>query len=939
MPVLINTDSGDAESLNTPDEALKAGTHEIPLVSPEGDFGSAPIASVKDLLKQGYTQPSSEQLTHALNQAKYGSAKQQAIGTLEQVGRGAFGPIPTMVEKAAGVKEEDIRGREEQQSTMQKMLGQGAGLIGSSFIPGGQGKVLARVGEAGAELLGLGEATSTLAKVGSIAAKAGIENAAYQAGDEATKVVLHDPDQTASSAAMNVGLAGLIGAGVGGVGAGVVSPLWSATVGPKVENILRLVANRANGETLPVSQGLDAVFNHLEKNGIEIAPEIRAGFSENPIAQNYFHELVASGTNTGDAINQTLEKFQGDLKEQMASLFRSKEPMTAFEAGEKAKELITDQANKLNEGISAKYAEVMPQLEAIQVPKIERSKFVEALLQKGAESFGKDSSFYKLYEEIGDRINSRDSVRLLKQLGSEIGTDAKEAWRVGAYNKAKALTEINNSLKEFQDNQIIASGKALAKQGVPEAAGLAEKLVADKKIADKSYREFVEKLGDLSAAGKLGKVGTHGELLNALEKIPSAKLADKLFDPKNIEGLNFLKKEFPEVFAQIMQAKKTSMLEAASTKGELMHNQLLGAVNKLPKEVKNMMFNPEEQELFNASGSVLRQSARKLNPSGTAKGIDKLFDLMPAGVGGATSFLLGHGAIPGYIAGYMAKFLGRDAPEAAKMSLLKFLGSSAPIDGTAWKAAGDYIAHALRGEALLVKATKAAVKSGQEVLPKSQLPDQKTRDKLDKKLKELQADSSPMLDVGGKVAHYMPDHAGAMANISMNAVNYLNQIRPKQVKLSPLDSDIEPPRTHIANYNRALDIAQQPLVLMQSIQDGNLTPMDLTHLHSLYPSVYNRMAIGLTDAMVNRTADEEPIKYKQRISMSLFLAQPLDSTMTPMGILGAQPQPSQASQDQQPKMSSGQPSQVTQKAMSNIAKGNATPGQQREMIKSGSAKA
>src|ERR1043165_1441731 len=108
MPVLINTDSGEAEDLNAPEAALKSGTHEIPLVSPDGQFGSASIADVRALLKEGYRQPSPRELTHKLNEVKYGSAGQQAIGMLEQVGRGALGPIPTMLEKAAGVKEEDI---------------------------------------------------------------------------------------------------------------------------------------------------------------------------------------------------------------------------------------------------------------------------------------------------------------------------------------------------------------------------------------------------------------------------------------------------------------------------------------------------------------------------------------------------------------------------------------------------------------------------------------------------------------------------------------------------------------------------------------------------------------------------------------------------------------------------------------------------------------
>lgn len=937
MPVLINADSGEAEDLKAPDAALAQGTHEIPIVSPDGDIGSAPLADARELMEQGYTQPTPQQLSHLLNQTKYGSTSQQILGGAEQVAKGVAGPLATAAERALGVKPEDIRGREEQQSTPSKMLLQGAGLLGSAFIPGGQAKVLGRAGEMGAHLLGLGEATSTIAKVGTVAAKAAIENATFQALDESSKFIMKDPDQTAGSAAVNVGLAGLIGAGTGGLAAGVVSPLWGATVGPRAENLLRMIANRANGETLPLSQDLAMIIKSMEEQGIKVPPELRAGLSDNPTANAHFLHLRESGTTTGDALKETIQTFKDDVGEQLTSVFKSKEPMTSFEAGEKAKDLILKQAETLHDAISEKYKDVIPHMEAIEIPKIERNKFAESLLKAGAEFGAAGSPAEGLFKNYAERIQAQGNVGQVKKLATEVGSDWSVARRAGDFEKAKALADIRGALKEFQDNQVINAGKALEKSGVPGAAEMSEGLVRDKKIADKAYSEFVDKLGDIASVGKLGKVKSHGQLLEALDKIPAAKLADKLFDPKNVEGLRFLQKEFPEVFENILQAKKTSMFEAATSKGDLMHNQLLNTVNKLPKEVRAMMFKAEEEALINASGKILRETGKRLNPSGTAGTLDKLMQHMPAGVGGVASLLLGHNPIVGVLLGEASKFLGRDAPDAAKMSLLKFLGSTEPIDGTAWKAAGDYIASALKGEALIVKASKAAIKAGQEVLPKAKLPDQKSREKLDKRLKELQVDNSSMLDVGGKIGHYMPEHATSIAGMSMNAVNYLNEIRPKPIKNAPLDAEIEPSTAAKSNYNRAMDIAQQPLVVLQSIQDGTLTPMDLQHLTALYPKIHDRLMLSLTDAMVNQTSKGEPIKYQQRMSLSLFMAQPLDSTMTPLAIMAAQPPPPTNPSSQPNHMK--HPSQTTAKAMTNLAKGNASGSQMREMQKAGMAKA
>ncbi len=936
MPVLLNKDSGLAENL--PDQAalgsLQSGTHEIPLVSPEGDFGSAPHEDAARLIQQGYTQPSPEQLGHLLKEAKYSTTGQQIAGGLEQVAKGALGPLATGTELALGVPKEDILGREETAGTATKMIGQGIGLVGSSFIPViGQEKILSKAAEGIMGAFEVGKAATTVGKIGSMAAKAAIENAVYQGGDEVSKAILSDPGQTAGSALMNVGLASAIGAGFGG-GVGAVSPLWSATVGPNLENGLRFLANRANGETLPISEELSTVLAHAEKNGITIPPEIKAGLSDNPMAQDFFRQLKESGTGTGDAIRQTVTEFQDHMADQLASVFKTKEPMTAFEAGEKAKDVILEKANALNDAISTKYKEIIPHLDAIQIPDKSRLQFYDTLVKTGQETGAKGGPAEGIFRTFAERALAQDTVGQLKQLITEVGSEWSKANRSGDFVSRSAFGDLRNALKEFQDRAIINSGKALEEQGVPGAAELSKGLIADKKIADKAYAQFIDTIGEVASAGKLGKVKSHGQLLEALDRVPAEKLADKLFDPKNVESLRYLQKEFPEVFDAIIQAKKTSILDMASKTGDIQHNKILNQVNGLSKEIRKMMFTPEEENIINASGRVLRESYKRQNPSGTGGTLDKMLSGLPAGVGALASAALGHGAIAGALAGYLVKFLGRDAPDAAKMAFLKFLGSSNDVSGTGWKAAAEYIEHALKGELLLQKASKAAIKAGQEVLPKSQIPDNKSREKLDKKLKALKTDQASMLEVGGHIDHYMPDHAEALAGMSMNAVNYLNSIRPEAKKLSPLDTEVEPPKSAVASFNRALDIAEQPLVICQSIQDGTLTPLDIKHLNEMYPTVRNRLMQTMTAAMIDKTHKDEPIKYAQRMSLSLFMGQALDSTMLPQNIIAAQPPP--PPQDQM--MPQQQKHKGSMKDINKLAQGNASGAQTREMQKAGTIK-
>lgn len=933
MPVLFNAQTGLAENL--PDDAaahaaLQSGSHEVPLADPNGEIGSASHADAQDLLGKGYSQPTPEALSQLLEHAKYSSTSQQAVGAVEQVAKGVAGPLATGAERLFGVPKEDIRGREEAKGTGEKMVEQGLGLVGSMFLPGGQGKALAGAGEIGAHALGIAEATSTLGKVGSAAAKAAIENAVFQSGDEVSKKLMGDPSQTAGSALTNIGLAGVLGAGTGAA-LGFAPTVWESTLGPKAETFLRSISARANGETMPLSADLSTVLDNLEKAGKTIPPEIRAGLSDNPMAHDYFNELRESGTSTGDALRQTVDQFKSDVGDQLRNVFQEEGPVTSFEAGEKAKQIISQKAEELNDAVSGQYKEVMPHLEAVQIPDEERLKFYNRLIKEGQEFGAAGSPAEGLFKNFGERALAQDTVSQLKELNTEIRSEISVARRAGDFKKSEALTQIKDSIKEFQDNQVVRAGKQMEKDGVPGAKGLAENLIRDRNAADKSYREFMDTIGEISSAGKLGKVRSHGQLQEALERVPSAKLSDKLFDPKNVEGLRYLKTNFPEVLDTLVRAKKTALIEAASTKGELMHNQLLNSVNKIPREVRDLMFSKEEQNTINASGKILRESTKRLNPSGTGTTMDKIMQHLPAGVGSMAGMLLGHNPITGYLLGHAGKFLSRDAPDAAKMSLLKFLGSPEMIDGSAFKSMADYFHAAQRGQAMVTRAAKAVVKAGQDVLPQSQMPDDRSREQLDKKLKEYQKNPNAMLDVGGKIGHYAPDHAMAIGAMVASTANYLNGLRPVEIKNAPLDEPFEDPMQK-DRFHEALDIAQQPVMVLQNLKEGVLTSQHVEDLKAMYPQVYQQMSEQLTEELTNHVSKGEQIPYRTQLGMSLFLGQALESTISGESIMAAQMAQNRTATQQQAKeaQQANAPKGKSMKALGKMSEGYATASQTRE---------
>lgn len=900
----------------------------INVLNPTGDLVSIPHDQLDEALNQHYKVASPQDISSYQKEQKYGTTGQQIISGVEGLAKGAtLGAAPVIENKMLGVPYKNIKGRAETNPWISGGS-EMAGLAGSSFLAPeiSAAKLLGGVGEAGAGLVGLGakEGAGALYKIGSSAARAAAETAAYQGTDELSKAMLKDPDQTASTALTNIGLSALFGGGIG-AGIGAVNPLWKATVGQKVENVLKAITDRANGDTLPLSDNFKTVLENAKEHGVEVAPEIKAGLSDNPRAYEHFQALRESGTSTGEALRETLENFKSTVQDQVADVFKTEQPMTAFEAGEKAKQAMIEKAEQLHENAANKYDTLNPTNASIQIPDEPRLKFYDNLVQQGQETGSRGGPIEGLYRNYAERVLSQNTIQELDKLASEMGNDARVARREGNFDKSNALNTISDQVREFQDRQIASQS---VKSGAENAEAIGNDIINQRKEARKTWAQYRENLSDMASMGKAGKARSLSEFHERLENIPSEKFASKLFDKKNSEGLKYLQKEFPEVFEALKNQQKTSMLEAASRTGELQHNKLLNSVNGLSEETKKMMFSPAELKQFQAAAETLRKISIRTNPSGTGRILDTFMKHMPGGALSAIGALFGHNPVLGYMLGQLGHYVGRDAPDAMKMGMLKFIGTDAPVDSGAFKSMIDYIHNIQKGENLIQKASKNIFKAGVDVLPTKILPDDKSREKLDKKLKDLQVNQDGLMNTGGHVGYYMPEHNAALGQIAGNAAQYLNSLRPNVDKMAPLDSQMKIDPVRQASFDQALDIAEQPLIVLENVKDGTITPQQIMHLNKIYPALYPKLVQQVSSEMMEHTSKGETIPYKMRMGLSMFMGQPLDSTMTPQAFQAMQ-QPSSQAQGQQPGMRAKHSIEKLGKANMMLA----SPDQSRQMNK------
>lgn len=302
-----------------------------------------------------------------------------------------------------------------------------------------------------------------------------------------------------------------------------------------------------------------------------------------------------------------------------------------------------------------------------------------------------------------------------------------------------------------------------------------------------------------------------------------------------------------------------------------------------------------ENPMPSSSLNHVRNTLNDLSPGGKLADIfvKHAGDLGGKTLGGGLGAALGHAThIPG--AGFLGTIIGERA-------LGPFLGKILPsiakpivegmASGEGFKSAIEFTSQSAKGYRLLKNGVKGVFDSGVKILPDHLWPDKESRIKLEEQLSKIKQDPSVLANVSGHIGHYMPDHAVAMGSTISNITNFLNSIKPQPIKKTMLDPKLKPSQAIQSQYNRALDIAQQPLIVLQSIKDGTLTSHDVVALQKMYPQLYEGLKSSIMEQIVESKSKDENIPYAKRLTLSLMLSQPLDSTMLPQSILGAQPTP------------------------------------------------
>lgn len=893
-----------------------------------GEIGSIPAAQLKDALSQGYEQASPDAVEKYIFQQEHSTPTQQAIGFGEQALSAATLHGSDVLATNLGITTPEAReARKEALGPAGTMIAQGTGLLAGSLLMPGEGAVglLGKAGEAATEAVGLSQAATTAAKIGSAAVRGAAENAVYQSTDELAKL-LQGEHESFGTAVANIGLAAAIGAPIGGA-LGSVSPLWEAASATRLGQSLKAITDKFGGiENSAVSATRDVA----DRAGVELSPEARSVISKDPTLNDLAQPLLDSQTGSGKdfqaAISKTKSNLTGAVLESVGKSADDVSAIADFSANKAGAELQNNLVNKIKEiyePIQNTYSEIADKYKTAEFNKGDRAVLAENFAQKALDegwSVRPSSPEAGFINRAIKDISVIDNLDKLRTFGDSL---SKEAVAMNRFDIARGVGNLFDAAED-------AFVKLRLSSEAPELLAKHEGVTAQ-------YKEMKGIINELNARLHAGSSKGVATFLHKLQDMVPEQVLNRLAQTKDASFVEFLNKHFPDVQAQVNDFQLNKLLKASQTKmgSEEVINpaKFFKEVQKLSPELRDTLISKEGQARLGAI-SELWEGLNNLpqNYSRTAGVFSKSMDKMGAAIGAVVGLATGHGAISGALEGQAAQLLGKTVPDAVRLGMIKFLASNKEISSPGFKAAVDFINHTIKGENLLARATKNVFRAGQIVVPSSAMPTQKERDKLDAMLKAYQQKPDTMLNLGGHLGHYLQGHATVQAQMAANAVQVLNQMRPKTMQASPLDKVIEPTKAETAEYNRALDFAEKPLIALQHVKDGTILPKDVAVLTAVHPELYHRMIDKLTAEMTDHLSKGGNVPYKTRMGLSILAGKPLDSTMTPEGLQNTQasfmmgPTPSQQQQGpQSPKHNMN--------ALNKMAMADATPSQSRERQK------
>jgi len=861
------------------------------LANPLAEQPIAPQAASPDAMA-GQPEGLDAFIADAEREEKYGTMGQQLKTAAEGAASALTFGTSTGAQVALGISTpEDIRARKETNPGAY-MAGNVAGLVGSALIPGvGAANLATKAGVAGAKAVGAVGGASLAAKAANMAVRGAFEAGILQGGEEVSNMFSADPalrgQEMAETALANIGLAAVLGGGVGGaIGAGgwalkeasdKAKGMFSKTLakGEKIVSEVDQAAIDAGDFRAAVANAdeLSAVEkkNVLSSLGEQIdnAKEARQAlesiggvydegmFAKHKVVQMARDKLNNSGTAIGlkhQELNSHNFKKVADVADQVLGV---DEALTKAQAGERMAQSLAGKIQQENAPIAALYDDLKRSHAVIPLAdnNFAPSAIARRLEQLPDFKLSPRSPEARLAKDVMREIEGLKTVDDVKRYTTSLRGRLSPT---ASPNEKRMVGVLADQLKELEEHSVMRFANKQLRDNPEEAARIAG-LIDQRKVANQQYKGFINKVQELSE--QLGKRRVYGaqDAINFIQDLTPESVTQKLFAKNNSKFLTFFEKNFPDEMATMRSYQKNAMREAATVNGEFSPRRFFTAIGKLEPEIQKALFSADELKRLADAENVLNYAIPKnFNPSGTA--------YMTA---------LGQLTNP-------ASMISANLTDLALDKLIK--SASGGLEAAK---AGALAQATVQGAKALKKGVNAVFNPVKQETIQGVTRRESQREKLAKMVEEYVSQPEKLLDMG--LNNPIPEYNQVFSSSAARAISYLNSLRPQVDRMAPLDPGKLPiNNTAKAKYSRALDLANNPNLVLSFIKEGTLQPSDVEAIATMYPDFYQTMVSQLTTKITDVKTKGQIIPFATRQSLSMFMGQALDSSLTPQAIQSSQ---------------------------------------------------
>lgn len=916
-------------------QAILSGSHafsqgtKVVVKSPDGQMGTIPSENVVDAIKAGYQVETNSQ--RAVRE--YVDDNQGILGSLK-VGLGQFADeallgLPELIyNKTQDPLEVAKKNALKKEHSFANALGGIAGFGSSLFLGAPLWKAGSKAGEKVASHIaqkiavetGEQATKSSIRKAAAnIAGKIGgsaTEGAIVTAPQVITEAALGDPMAAGETLLAGVSIGALFGAGTGlgkeflGLGK-KVSDETARALGEQ-DITLKKIARRIAKSVTNVDED-DILYYIKNRDKVNAAPGIEQLKNQIDDAYKSFSDDAFIKTealkNTEEKLNTAYKSIQRDMSQARAPQALADDIVLALENEKAVLGKMSDEA----EQILADSAAFLPKKKVIQmINRVKRSVVPFEVGEKAKAAAKKlDTLANDISEQFPANIDGNELRTILRQVRDDIDYNQLAGQFNDRSNRAlKNFTEIvseelKDQSKEYakQMKLMYDRSKALERmsKGFKDRETAANVLTRMQKPGSDVKRELLKEFSDITGEDFYNRFD---ELVKVQDQLEAIKRGTDL-RPQLLPNL-FKEKQELEIAARNANELLTSLKK-------INPNSSQQAIRNMNRKDANIQTRRAFERLEELTGTPFLELIRdrnildnfsKQSTQGSRK-VNLFATLMGGGAAtlgadlGAAGALAAGGAIAGAtLDSYGGKILQNilDRPNLAGLLFVE----------KAMKKTADEID---RIPSILERMSK-----GQKEIKKSTIGIEalfRLQDPEAKPAPESKASASEQLEkVGEQIRSWLADPVkfqnmiekftvplaeGGAPKISegltiaaQKALSYLQTEIPKPPNpSSPFAPKIawNPSDFELNRFVEILEVAQNPMIVLDELEAGTLTANHMESLKNLYPTVFQAIQ---NKVLETATQKPESMSYSDRVKLSLLVDLPLDQTLNDEHLLSLQ---------------------------------------------------